>query len=122
MISSAVSDFGAILGISNLELDGSGSAVLEIEPSDTLCLVQRGDDLLVSLSREKEYPNTPTAARLLELLHFQNTGGAAIRCRRTAFGRTTVLLETLPGAGLRGSDIMASLDRFTKLYNAGESQ
>jgi type III secretion system chaperone SycN len=122
MIPAAVADFGAMLGISSLELSADGTAVLDIEPSDTLCLAQRGDSLFVSLSRERDYPNTPPAPRLLELLHFHNTGGAPIRCRRTAFGRTTVLLETLPGTGLRGSDVMASLDRLTKLHNAGESQ
>ena len=121
MIASAVTEFGELLGMPNLALDQDGFLVLQIEPADTLCLVERGDRLHISLSREHQYPGIPGAARLLELLHFENTGGAAIRCRRTEFGRTTVLLQTLAGEGLRGAAILESMDRLTKLHNISES-
>ena len=121
MIASAVTEFGELLGMSNLALDQDGSLVLQIEPADTLCLVERSDRLHISLSRERQYPGIPGAARLLELLHFENTGGTAIRCRRTEFGRTTVLLQTLAGEGLRGAAILESMDRLTKLHNISES-
>jgi hypothetical protein len=121
MISSAVTEFGELLGMPNLGLDQDGSLVLQIEPSDTLCLVERGDRLHLSLSRERQYPGIPGAARLLDLLHFENTGGVAVRCRRTDFGRTTVLLQTLTGDGLRGVAILEAMDRLTKLHNTSES-
>jgi hypothetical protein len=58
---------------------------------------------------------------MLELLHFERTKGIGIQCRRTDFGRTTVLLETLPGGSLRGGEILEALDRLTALHNTAEA-
>ena len=121
MIDSIIREFGELLGMGGLELQSDGSLVLEIEPSDTLCLVSSRDELFVSLSRSHQYPNTPTAARLLELLHFEKNDGQGVRCRRTDFGRTNVLMQTLPLDGLRGADVLEALDRLTKLHNMAEA-
>jgi hypothetical protein len=121
MIDAAVEEFGALIGMDRLGLDAEGSLVLEIEPSDTLCLVRRGQDLCVSISRERQYPGEPSASRMLELLHFERTGGLGIRCRRTDFGRSTVLMELLPGGPLRGGDLLQCFDRLTALHNTAEA-
>ncbi len=121
MIDAAVEEFGALIGMERLALDADGSLVLQIEPSDTLCLARRGQGLCVSLSRERQYSGEPSASRMLELLHFERTGGAGIRCRRSDFGRTTVLMELLPGGALRGGDILQSFDRLTALHNTAEA-
>jgi len=121
MINSIIREFGELLGMGGLELPAEGTLVLEIEPSDTLCLVSRGDELFVSLSRSHQYPHTPSAARLLELLHFEKIEGQGVRCRRTDFGRTNVLMETLCVDGLRGADVLEALDRLTKLHNMAEA-
>ena len=121
MIDAAVEEFGALIGMERLALDAEGSLVLEIEPSDTLCLVRRGQDLCVSLSRARQYPGEPSASRMFELLHFERTGGVGIRCRRSDFGRSTVLMELLPGGTLRGGDILQSFDRLTALHNTAEA-
>jgi len=117
MIDSIIREFGELLGMGGLELQSDGSLVLEIEPSDTLCLVSSRDELFVSVSRSHQYPNTPTAARLLELLHFEKNDGQGVRCRRTDFGRTNVLMQSLALDGLRGADVLEALDRLTKLHN-----
>lgn len=121
MIDSIIREFGELLGMGGLELPAEGTLVLEIEPSDTLCLASRGDELFVSLSRSHQYPHTPSAARLLELLHFEKIEGQGVRCRRTEFGRTNVLMETLCVDGLRGADVLEALDRLTKLHNMAEA-
>jgi hypothetical protein len=121
VIHSIITEFGALIGISGLELSPDGTVVLEIEPSDTLCLIATGDRLFVSLSRSHQYPHTPPAARLLELVHFVKNTGIGVRCRRTDFGRTNVLVETLFLDLLRGSDILDALDRLTRLHNLSES-
>ena len=121
MIDSIIREFGELLGMGGLELSPGGDLVLEIEPSDTLCLVSSGEELLVSLSRSHQYPHTPSAARLLELLHFAKNEGQGVRCRRTDFGRTNVLMETLSVDGLRGADVLEALDRLTKLHNMAEA-
>jgi hypothetical protein len=121
MIDSIIREFGELLGMGGLELSPGGDLVLEIEPSDTLCLVSGGEELFVSLSRSHQYPHTPSAARLLELLHFEKNEGQGVRCRRTDFGRTNVLTETLSVDGLRGADVLEALDRLTKLHNMAEA-
>lgn len=121
MIDSVISEFGELLGMRGLELSSGGSLLLEIEPADTLCLVPNGKELFVSLSRSHQYPHTPSAARLLELLHFEKNDGHGVRCRRTDFGRTNVLMQSLPIDGLRGSDVLEALDRLTKLHNMAEA-
>lgn len=121
MIDSIIREFGELLGMGGLELPHTGSLVLEIEPSDTLCLVSSGEELFVSLSRSHQYPHTPSAARLLELLHFEKNEGQGVRCRRTDFGRTNVLMETLSVDGLRGADVLEAFDRLTKLHNMAEA-
>lgn len=121
MIDSIIREFGELLGMGGLELTSDGSLVLEIEPADTLCLVPSGEELFVSLSRSHQYPHTPSAARLLELLHFEKNDGHGVRCRRTDFGRTNVLMQGLPIDGLRGSDVLEALDRLTKLHNMAEA-
>jgi hypothetical protein len=121
MIDSIIREFGELLGMGGLELPSDGSLVLEIEPSDTLCLVQDGEELFVSLSRSHQYPHTPSAARLLELLHFEKSDGQGVRCRRTDFGRTNVLMQSLALDGLRGADVLEALDRLTKLHNMAEA-
>jgi hypothetical protein len=121
MIDSIISEFGSLLGLGGLELSAEGCLVLEIEPSDTLCLVVGGDSLFVSLSRSHQYPHMPPASRLLELLHFEKTSGLGVRCRRADFGRTNVFSESLSLELLRGSDILDALDRLTKLHNLSES-
>jgi type III secretion system chaperone SycN len=121
MIDSIIREFGELLGMGGLELSPGGDLVLEIEPSDTLCLVPSGEELLVSLSRSHQYPHTPSAARLLELLHFEKNEGQGVRCRRTDFGRTNVLMETLSVDGLRGADVLEALERLTKLHNMAEA-
>ena len=121
MIDSIIREFGELLGMGGLELSPGGDLVLEIEPSDTLCLVSSGEELFVSLSRSHQYPQTPSAARLLELLHFEKNEGQGVRCRRTDFGRTNVLMETLSVDGLRGADVLEALDRLTKLHNMAEA-
>ena len=121
MIDAIVREFGDLLGMGGLELQSDGTLVLEIEPADTLCLVSGRDCLHVSLSRSHQYPHTPSAVRLLELVHFEKNNGHGTRCRRTDFGRTNVFMETLSIEGLRGSDILDVLDRLTKLHNASES-
>jgi hypothetical protein len=121
MIDAAIEEFGGLIGMERLALGQDGSLVIEIEPADSLCLAQRGGDLCVSVSRARQYPNDPSASRMLELLHFERTGGAGIRCRRGDFGRTTVLVEILPGESLRGAEILQSLDRLTTLHNTAEA-
>jgi len=121
MIDSIIREFGELLGMGGLELSPGGDLVLEIELSDTLCLVSSGEELFVSLSRSHQYPHTPSAARLLELLHFEKNEGQGVRCRRTDFGRTNVLMETLSVDGLRGADVLEALDRLTKLHNMAEA-
>jgi len=121
MIDAAIEEFGGLIGTERLALGQDGTLVLEIEPADTLCLAQRGGDLCVSVSRVRQYPNDPPASRMLELLHFERTKGIGIQCRRTDFGRTTVLLETLPGGSLRGGEILEALDRLTALHNTAEA-
>jgi hypothetical protein len=121
MIDAIISEFGELLGMAGLELTPDNGLVLEIEPSDTLCLVASGDTLFVSLSRSHPYPHTPSAARWLELLHFENNEGRGVRCRRTDFGRTNVLMESLTLDGLRGADVLETLDRLTKLHNLAEA-
>ena len=121
MIDSIIREFGELLGMGGLELSPGGDLVLEIEPSDTLYLVSSGEELFVSLSRSHQYPHTPSAARLLELLHFEKNEGQGVRCRRTDFGRTNVLMETLSVDGLRGADVLEALDRLTKLHNMAEA-
>ena len=121
MIDSIIREFGELLGMGGLELSPGGDLVLEIEPSDTLCLVSSGEELFVSLSRSHQYPHTPSAARLLELLHFEKNEGQGVRCRRTDFGRTNVLMETLSVDGLRGADVLEAFDRLTKLHNRAEA-
>lgn len=121
MIDSIIREFGELLGMGGLELSPGGDLVLEIEPSDTLCLVSSGEELFVSLSRSHQYPHTPSAARLLELLHFEKNEGQGVRCRRMDFGRTNVLMETLSVDGLRGADVLEALDRLTKLHNMAEA-
>jgi hypothetical protein len=121
MIDSIIREFGELLGMGGLELQSDGSLVLEIEPSDTLCLVSSRDELFVSVSRLHQYPNTPTAARLLELLHFEKNDGQGVRCRRTDFGRTNVLMQSLALDGLRGADVLEALDHLTKLHNMAEA-
>jgi type III secretion system chaperone SycN len=121
MIDSIIREFGELLGMGGLELSPGGDLALEIEPSDTLCLVSSGEELFVSLSRSHQYPHTPSAARLLELLHFEKNEGQGVRCRRTDFGRTNVLMETLSVDGLRGADVLEALDRLTKLHNMAEA-
>lgn len=121
MIDSIVREFGELLGMGGLELTSDGNLVLEIEPSDTLCLVLSGENLLVSLSRAHQYPFTPLAARLLDLLHFEKNDGQGVRCRRADFGRTNVLMQSLPLDGLRGADVLEALDRLTKLHNMAEA-
>ncbi len=121
MIDSIIREFGELLGMGGLELSPGGDLVLEIEPSDTLCLVSSGEELFVSLSRSHQYPHTPSAARLLELLHFEKNEGQGVRCRRTDFGRTNVLMETLSVDGLRGADVLEAFDRLTKLHNMAEA-
>lgn len=121
MMDAILAEFGELLGVDNLAFDSEGSVVLEIEPSDTLCLVAGEDRIFVSLSRAHQYPNTPLASRLLELLHFEKTDGHGVWCRRTDFGRTNVLMQTLPLLGLRGADVLETLERLTKLHNTAES-
>ena len=121
MIDSIIREFGELLGMGGLELSPGGDLVLEIEPSDTLCLVSSGEELFVSLSRSHQYPHTPSAARLLELLHFEKNEGQGVRCRRTDFGRTNFLMETLSVDGLRGADVLEAFDRLTKLHNMAEA-
>lgn len=121
MIDSIVREFGELLGIGGLALQPDGTLVLEIEPSDTICLLDGGDKLHLSLSRSCSYAHTPSAARLLELVHFENTGGHGVRCRRADFGRTNVFLQSLPVESLRGSDVLEALDRLTKLHNMAEA-
>jgi type III secretion system chaperone SycN len=121
MIDSIIREFGELLGMGGLEFSSEGSLVLEIEPSDTLCLVSSRDELFVSLSRSHQYSHTPSAARLLELLHFEKNEGHGVRCRRTDFGRTNVLMQSLPMDGLRGADVLEALDRLTKLHNMAEA-
>ena len=121
MIDSIIREFGELLGMGGLELSPGGDLVLEIEPSDTLCLVSSGEELFVSLSRSHQYPHTPSAARLLELLHFEKNEGQGVRCRRTDFGRTNVWMETLSVDGLRGADVLEAFDRLTKLHNMAEA-
>ena len=121
MIDSIIREFGELLGMGGWELQSDGSLVLEIEPSDTLCLVSSRDELFVSLSRSHQYPNTPTASRLLELLHFEKNDGRGVRCRRTDFGRTNVLMQSLALDGLRGADVLEALDHLTKLHNMAEA-
>ena len=121
MIDSIIREFGELLGMGGLEFPSEGSLVLEIEPSDTLCLVSSRDELFVSLSRSHQYAHTPSAARLLELLHFEKNEGHGVHCRRTDFGRTNVLMQSLPLDGLRGADVLEALDRLTKLHNMAEA-
>lgn len=121
MIDAAIEEFGGLIGMERLALGQDGSLVLEIEPADSLCLTQRGGDLCVSVSRARQYPNDPPASRMLELLHFERTRGVGIQCRRADFGRTTVLLETLPGGSLRGGEIFESFERLTALHNTAEA-
>jgi type III secretion system chaperone SycN len=121
MIDSIIKEFGELLGMGGLDFPSDGSLVLEIEPSDTLCLVLSGDELFVSLSRSHQYPHTPSAARLLELLHFEKNDGHGVRCRRTDFGRTNVLMQSLSLDGLRGADVLEALDCLTKLHNMAEA-
>lgn len=121
MIAAIIKEFGELIGMGELELQPDRSLVLEIEPADTLCLVERDDTLFVSVSRSHTYPCTPSAARLLELLHFEKNGGHRVRCRRADFGRTNVFMETLPLESLRGADVLDALDRLTKLHNVAES-
>ena len=121
MIDAAVEEFGALIGMERLALGQDGALVLEIEPADTLCLTRRERDLCVSLSRLRQYPAEPPASRMLELLHFERNKGGGIRCRRTDFGRSTILMETLPGESLRGGEILQSLDRLTGLHNMAEA-
>ena len=120
MIDAAVEEFGALIGMERLALGQDGSIVLEIEPSDTLCLTRRERDLCISLSRSRQYPAEPTASRMLELLHYERTGGVGVRCRRTDFGRSTVLMLVLSGESLRGGEILGALDRLTTLHNTAE--
>ncbi len=121
MIDAAVEEFGALIGMERLALDADGSRVLQIEPSDTLCLARRGQELCVSLSRERQYSGEPSASRMLELLHFERNEGIGIRCRRGDFGRSTILMLELPGGSLRGGEIFAALDRLTALHNTAEA-
>lgn len=121
MIDAAVEEFGALIGMERLALGQDGSLVLEIEPSDTLCLTRRERDLCISLSRSRQYPAEPTASRMLELLHYERTGGVGVCCRRTDFGRSTVLMLVLSGESLRGGEILGALDRLTTLHNTAES-
>jgi type III secretion system chaperone SycN len=121
MIDSIIREFGELLGMGSLEFPSEGSLVLEIEPSDTLCLVSSRDELFVSLSRSHQYSQTPSAARLLDLLHFEKNDGLGVRARRTDFGRTNVLMQSLPLDGLRGVDVLEALDRLTKLHNMAEA-
>jgi type III secretion system chaperone SycN len=121
MIDSIIKEFGELLGMGGLDFPSDGSLVLEIEPSDTLCLVLSGDELFVSLSRSHQYPHTPSAARLLELLHFEKNDGHGVRARRMDFGRTNVLMQSLSLDGLRGADVLEALDRLTKLHNMAEA-
>jgi hypothetical protein len=121
MIDSIIREFGEHLGIGGLALEADGTLVLEVEPSDTICLVSGGDKLHLSLSRACLYAHTPSAARLLELVHFEKNGGHGVRCRRADFGRTNVFMESLPLESLRGADVLDALDRLTKLHNVAES-
>jgi hypothetical protein len=121
MIAVAVEEFGALIGIDRLAFDVNGELVLEIEPADTLCLRHQEEDLVVGLSRARQYPCDPPAVRMLELLHYQYSGGRGIHCRRADFGRATVLMEVLAGGGLRGDEILRSLDRLTALHNTAEA-
>jgi len=121
MIDAAVEEFGALIGMESLALGQDGSLVLEIEPADTLCLAQRDRDLCVSLSRSRQYPAEPPASRMLELLHYERTEGVGILCRRGDFGRSTILMEILPGESLRGAEILQCLDRLTALHNTAEA-
>lgn len=121
MIDAAIEEFGGLIGMERLALGQEGSLVLEIEPADTLCIAQRGEDLCVSVSRARQYPNDPPASRMLELLHFERTKGVGIQCRRGDFGRTTVLMQTLAGGSLRGGEILEALDRLTALHNTAEA-
>jgi hypothetical protein len=121
MIDATIREFGELLGMGGLELPPGGNLVLEIEPSDTLCIVSSGEELFVSLSRSHQYPHAPSAARLLELLHFEKNEGQGVRCRRTDFGRTNVLMETLSVDGLRGADVLEALDGLTKLHNMADA-
>lgn len=121
MIDAAIEEFGGLIGVERLALGQDGHLVLEIEPSDTLCLAMVGGNLCVSLSRTRQYPNNPPAARMLELLHFERTNGNGVQCRRSDFGRATLLLVTLPGDSLRGREIFEALDRLTVLHNMAEA-
>ena len=122
MIDTAVQEFGELLGVGSLELSADGSLTLEIEPSDTLCLMRGEGGLLVSLTRAQQYPQTTPASRLLELIHFERMDAPiGLRCRRVDFGRSNVLTGTLPEDGLRGAEILSFLDRLTKLHNLTES-
>ena len=120
MIDAAVEEFGFLIVMERLALGQDGSLVLAIEPIDTLCLSRRDRDLCVSLSRSRQYPAEPLASRMLELLHFERTGGLGVHCRRTDFGRSTVLMLVLPGGALRGGEILAALDHLTALHNTAE--
>jgi len=121
MIAHEIEAFGRHLGIEGLEWTSDEPLRLEIEPSDTLEIRALGERLVVALSRRQTYPESPSAARLLELVHYEHTSGVPVHCRRADFGRTNIFYVLLPLEIVQAGEIASALDAMTKLHNLADS-